>query len=82
MPVERHYTGQQLAELLGLDYETVLGKAQAGEIESVRIGRLRRFPESAVNAYLDRNRSSATDVVVELRRRLGTPTPPKKRRRA
>ena len=72
MPIENHYTGEELAELLGIDYETVLAKAQAGEIESVRVGRLRRFPESAVQAYLDRHTEKADDVVVELRRRLGS----------
>lgn len=70
MPIERHYTGQELAELLGIDYETVLAKAQEGEIESVRVGRLRRFPESAIQAYLDRHRGQPDDVVVELRQRL------------
>ena len=42
------------------------------EIASVRVGRLRRFPESAVNSYLDRQRQNA-DVVVDLRSRLGSP---------
>jgi excisionase family DNA binding protein len=54
MAIEKHYTGQELAELLGLDYETVLHLAQTGEIASVRVGRLRRFPESAVRDYLNR----------------------------
>jgi excisionase family DNA binding protein len=56
MGIERHYNGHELAELLGVDYETVLHMAQTGEIESVRVGRLRRFPESAVLDYLDRQR--------------------------
>jgi excisionase family DNA binding protein len=56
MAVEKHYTAHELAKLLALDYETVLKKAQVGEIPSVRIGRLRRFPESAVQAWLDRQR--------------------------
>jgi excisionase family DNA binding protein len=58
MPIDRHYTGAELAELLGIDYETVLHKAQTGEIASVRVGRLRRFPESAVRDYLDRHTDS------------------------
>jgi excisionase family DNA binding protein len=60
MPIEKHYTGRELAELLKLDYETVLQKAQRGEIPSVRFGRLRRFPESAVQAWLDNQRDPAT----------------------
>lgn len=70
MPVEKHYTGRELAELLDLDYETVLHLAQRGEIASVRIGRLRRFPESAVRDYLMRQ---LEDNVVDLRPRLPSP---------
>jgi excisionase family DNA binding protein len=62
MTIERHYTAHELAELLALDYETVLQKAQAGEIGSVRIGRLRRFPESAVLAYLNRHGENVIDL--------------------
>jgi excisionase family DNA binding protein len=62
MPIERHYTGAELAELLGIDYETVLHKAHTGEIASVRVGRLRRFPESAVRDYLDRH-TQDTNVI-------------------
>ena len=58
MAIEKHYTAHELADLLGLDYETVLTKAQQGEIASVRFGRLRRFPESAVQAFLDRDRQN------------------------
>jgi excisionase family DNA binding protein len=72
MGIEKHYTAHELADLLSLDYETVLRKAQTGEIRSVRIGRLRRFPESAVRDYLERQRD---DVVVDLRPRLASPKP-------
>jgi excisionase family DNA binding protein len=68
--LEKHYTGHELAELLGLDYETVLHLAQTGEIASVRIGRLRRFPEATVTAYLNRN----TGNVVPLRPTVVPPT--------
>jgi excisionase family DNA binding protein len=68
--LEKHYTGHELAELLGLDYETVLHLAQTGEIVSVRIGRLRRFPETTVTAYLNRN----TGNVVPLRPTVVPPT--------
>lgn len=63
MAIEKHYSGQDLAELLGLDYETVLHKAQTGEIASVRVGRLRRFPESAVRAYLDQQRGNVIPLL-------------------
>jgi excisionase family DNA binding protein len=64
MALEKHYDGHQLAELLSLDYETVLHLAQTGQIASVRVGRLRRFPESAVRDYLNRR----SDNVVPFRR--------------
>jgi excisionase family DNA binding protein len=70
--LEKQYTGHQVAELLEVDYETVLHLAQTGELSSVRIGRLRRFPESAVRAYLDRNRDNN---VVPLRPKVNSPTP-------
>lgn len=69
MTIERHYTANEVAELLAIDYETVLNKAQTGEIRSVRVGRLRRFPESAIQEYLDRQ----TENVVPLRRSVGRP---------
>jgi excisionase family DNA binding protein len=56
LAIEKHYTARQVADLLCLDYETVLHKAQTREIASVRIGRLRRFPESAVRTYLEQQR--------------------------
>ena len=74
MAIEQHYTGQELAELLGLDYETILSLARSGEIASIRVGRLRRFPESAVNAYLSKQSN-----VIELRPR--TVVSPDSRRR-
>ena len=68
MSVERHLRGHEVADLLGLHYETVMHLAQTGEIETVRVGRLRLFPESAVNAYLNRNVD--TSVVVPFRPRV------------
>jgi excisionase family DNA binding protein len=63
MAIEKHYTGHELADLLGLDYETVLLMAQRGEIASIRIGRNRRFPESAVRAFLNNH----LENVIQLR---------------
>jgi excisionase family DNA binding protein len=63
--IDKHLTGREVAELLSLDYETVLRLAQTGEIATVRIGRLRRFPESAVQTYLDRRREPERDQCAE-----------------
>jgi excisionase family DNA binding protein len=73
MAMEDHYTGHQVAEKLNLDYETVLHLAQTGELPSFRIGRLRRFRESDVNTFLDRQRDTS-GIVVALRPRVAHPT--------
>ena len=72
MALEKHYTGREVADKLGVDYETVLHLAHAGELPSVRVGRLRRFPESGVNAYLERQKDPAVNVVLLARTRLAT----------
>jgi excisionase family DNA binding protein len=66
---EKQYTGQEAAALLGVSYETVLKLAQERVLRSVRIGRLRRFPASAIDEFIARN----TDVVVDLTSRLHPP---------
>lgn len=50
--IERHYTTRELAERLATNAETIRRLARRGHLRSVRIGRDRRFPESAVNEYL------------------------------
>jgi excisionase family DNA binding protein len=70
MAIEKHYTAHELAELLGVSYETVLELAYKREIASIRVGRLRRFPESAVTAYLNRHQ----DNVIPLQPRVGPST--------
>lgn len=59
MTIERHYRTQELADLLSCHNETILRLAQRGELESVRVGSERRYPESAVRRFLDRNTSKA-----------------------
>ena len=67
---ERLHTGQQVAEMLGVSYDTVLSLAQTGELRSVRVGRLRRFPASAIDEFIARN---IDDVVIDLTSRLHPP---------
>jgi excisionase family DNA binding protein len=50
--VERHYTTAELAELLAVHPETIRRAAARGELASIRIGRDRRYPESAVCVWL------------------------------
>jgi excisionase family DNA binding protein len=68
--LERHYSGREVAELLGVNYETVLQLAQTGELPSLRVGRLRRFSESAVKTYISRHQDG---IVVDLTSRLRSP---------
>ena len=67
---EKLHTGREVAELLGVTYDTVLNLAQHGELRSVRIGRLRRFPASAIDDYAARH---TDDVVDDLTSRLKPP---------
>jgi excisionase family DNA binding protein len=50
--IEAHYTTQELAELLAVNPETVRRAAASGELRSVRVGRVRRYALSAVEAWL------------------------------
>jgi excisionase family DNA binding protein len=64
--IERHYKTSEVAELLSVHKETVLRLAQRGEIRSVRVGHDRRFPESAIGEFLDRNSEGARPVVASI----------------
>jgi excisionase family DNA binding protein len=50
--IERHYSTRELAELLGVHPETIRREALRRRLRSVRVGSERRYPESAVIAYL------------------------------
>ena len=47
----------QAAEVLNLGRSTVYGLIDSGELESIRIGRLRRIPMEAITDYVARKRS-------------------------
>jgi excisionase family DNA binding protein len=50
--LEQHYTTRELAELLAIHPETVRREAARGRLQSVRVGAERRYPQSAVEAWL------------------------------
>lgn len=47
-------TAEQAAEALGIGRTTIYALIKSGDLESVRIGRLRRIPADAINAYTAR----------------------------
>ena len=50
--IERHYSGKGLARLLSVNPETIRRAAMSGRLGSVRAGRKRLYPESAVKEWL------------------------------
>jgi excisionase family DNA binding protein len=52
MTIERHYTTRELAEMLHVNPETIRRAARRGELQSLRVGLERRYPESAVVEWL------------------------------
>jgi excisionase family DNA binding protein len=75
--MDRLLTAEEIAERLGMKTQWVWAQARAGRIPHVRLGRYRRFRESAVEAWLqDLEASSATPAINP------APTPLPLRRRA
>ena len=50
--MEKLYKVSEICEMLGLAETTIRRKIQLGEIASMKIGRNRRVPESALREYL------------------------------
>lgn len=50
--IEPHYRGRDLAALLAVNPETIRRAAASGTLRSVRVGRERRYPRSAVMEWL------------------------------
>ena len=53
---------EEAARRLGVGRSTMYGLILDGEVESVRIGRLRRVPSEALSAYLARLREETRSV--------------------
>ncbi len=52
MRVDRLLTAEETAERLGVTTQWVWAQARAGRIPHVRLGRYRRFRESAIEAWV------------------------------
>ena len=48
----KHYSPQEVAELLGVSVRTILRQIKAGELPASRIGRLLRISDLALRVFL------------------------------
>lgn len=60
---ERLWTAEEVATLLGLHVQTVYEKAKAGEIPSLKLGAIRRFRPSEIQAWIDAKAKAAVEAV-------------------
>jgi len=58
------YKPEEAAEALGLGRATVYELMRAGDLESVTIGRARRVPAAAIEAYVQRLRDQQSGASV------------------
>jgi excisionase family DNA binding protein len=63
--IEQHYRTADVAALLSFHEDTALRLARRGELRSVRVGSERRFPESAIRDYLERQAERPNVVRLE-----------------
>lgn len=70
MTLEPSYKTKQVAALLSCDEETVLRYAQRGELRSWRLGRERRYTESAIREFQQGREEQVPGRVVRMRRKV------------
>lgn len=56
------YTAEQAAELLQVSRRTVYELLRTGELRSVKIGKLRRIPLRALEAFLEQGQEEAAAI--------------------
>jgi excisionase family DNA binding protein len=57
---ERLYSAPEVARLLGIELDTLYRYARAGKLRGVKVGKLWRFPENDVEAFIQSHRYNAT----------------------
>jgi excisionase family DNA binding protein len=62
MTMDKLLTAEELAERLRVKTEWVWAQARAGRIPHVRLGRYRRFRESAIEAWLTELETSGAEM--------------------
>jgi len=71
--MDRLLTAEEIADRLGVTPQWVWAQARAGQMPHVRLGRYRRFRESAVEAWVDElevgTRPSVRHVATRVRNR-------------
>ncbi len=61
MPEREHIGTKEAAAYPGVSTKTIDRMVAASELESYKVGRLRRFDRSALDAYLDQQRKIAAE---------------------
>lgn len=70
--MDRLLTAEEIAERLGVKTQWVWAQARAGRIPHVRLGRYRRFRESAVEAWVCQLEVESTSSIATSQRRVPT----------
>lgn len=71
-PVRLLLTVEEAADRLGIGRTLMYALVKEGDVESVRIGRLRRIPTDALPAYLDRLRIGSGPLIPRQREQEGS----------
>jgi excisionase family DNA binding protein len=59
-PDVKYLSLEEVAELLGVDYQLIYRQVRKGELTAVRIGRVYRVAASDLDAYLERSKTTGS----------------------
>ncbi|MBN1672413.1 MAG: helix-turn-helix domain-containing protein [Kiritimatiellae bacterium] len=59
-PDKKYLSLEEVAELLGVNYQLIYRLARSGELPAVRLGRVYRVAESDLDAYLEKSKTSSS----------------------